>query len=152
MTTNYLAPFSGRLPALERNILKYRAIQMILVIFYCEHLKRNIKSIAENHLRSRNRHETNVKPVRTDSRGQLSQRQSMDVLQEQRLINEAEASEIRDLLDFRNIIAHEVHTVVSDISADSLVRQANSLTEGYKYHAVDRLKYYIVSARKFLSI
>ena len=97
---------------------------MILVIFYCEHLKRKIKSIAENHRRSRNRQKTHVKPVRTGLRGQLSQRQSMVVLQELRLINEAEASEIRNLVDFRNTIAHEVHTVVSDIAGDSLAVNA----------------------------
>ena len=124
MTTHYLAPFSGRLPALERNILKYRAVQIILVIFYCKHLKRKIKSIAENHRRSRNRQKTHVKPVQTGLRRQLSQRQSMVVLQEQHLINETETSEIRSLVHFRNTIAHEVHTVVSDIVSNSLAVNA----------------------------
>ena len=143
MTIDYLAPFSGKIPALERNILKYRAVQMILIIFYCEHLKRKIRSVAENHLQSPNRRESDTKPVGTDLREQLSQRKSMAILQNLRLIDEAEASEIRDLIDFRNTIAHQVHKVVSDIASSSLVRQLESLTKGYNYHAADRLKYYI---------
>ena len=43
---DYLVPFSGRLPALERNILKCRALEMILAIFYCEHLKRKMQTLA----------------------------------------------------------------------------------------------------------
>lgn len=35
-------PLGSALPALEQNILKYRAMQMLLVMFYAEDLKREI--------------------------------------------------------------------------------------------------------------
>ena len=35
-------PLGSTLPALEQNILKYRAMQMLLVMFYAEELKREI--------------------------------------------------------------------------------------------------------------
>jgi len=33
----------AKLPALERNILKHRAMEMLLVMFYTEELKRDVK-------------------------------------------------------------------------------------------------------------
>jgi len=35
----YFHPDGRKLPALERNILKYRAFEMILMLFYAEDLK-----------------------------------------------------------------------------------------------------------------
>jgi hypothetical protein len=35
-------PLGSTLPALEQNILKYRAMEMLLVMFYAEELKREV--------------------------------------------------------------------------------------------------------------
>ena len=35
-------PLGSKLPALEQNILKYRAMEMLLVLFYAEELKRDV--------------------------------------------------------------------------------------------------------------
>lgn len=38
--SRYRHPEGSRLPALERNVLKYRAFEMMLTLYYAEELKR----------------------------------------------------------------------------------------------------------------
>ena len=140
---DYLAPFGGRLPALERNILKYRALEMILVIFYCEHLKREIQMVVDRNARSRNTTDIRGKRAGVRTSGGLNGKQVMRLLQEWQLINEEEAREIRELVDFRNVIAHEVQSAVSDVGGSGFVRELNRFDSSrprYTYGAVDRLK------------
>ena len=42
--TMYRYPWRGRVRALEKNIIKFRAIQSVLAIYYAEKLKRDIIS------------------------------------------------------------------------------------------------------------
>ena len=41
-------PRGRALPALERNILKYRALEMIIILFTAEHLKNLVVDAASN--------------------------------------------------------------------------------------------------------
>ena len=143
MTPDYIAVFSGRLPALERNILKYRALQMILVMFYCEHLKRKMQAVAQTNAKFRRILTPNAKTSGRSEGKRLSQKESMKFLQELKFIHKSEESEIIELIDFRNMIAHEIHKVVSDVAGNSLARQFSIEDEAYRYDAVARLKYYI---------
>ena len=140
---DYLLPFGGRLPALERSILKYRALEMILAIFYCEHLKRKMKKVVDSNAGFRK--STNIRGKKAGQRrtGGMTGKRVMRLLQEWRLINEDEAEAIRELVDFRNVIAHEVQSAVSDVGGSGFVRELNRLDGSrprYTYGAVDRLK------------
>ena len=94
-TLDYLAPFSGRLPALERNILKYRALEMILIIFYCDHLKRKIQMVADRNVGLRNTINTSGKRTRERTDQGVTGKRSMRVLQELQLIDKEEGLPIR---------------------------------------------------------
>jgi hypothetical protein len=39
---HFLDPFGSHLPALERTVLRMRAIEMVLILFYAEELKRDV--------------------------------------------------------------------------------------------------------------
>ena len=143
---DYLAPLSGRLPALERNILKYRALEMILTIFYCDHLKRKIQVTAQNNARFQNT--TDIRGKRTGQRAGegMTGKRAMGLLQEWQLIDKEEAMEIRELVDFRNVIAHQVQKMVSDVGGGAFVRELGRLDSHeprYLYGAADRLKHFI---------
>ena len=143
---DYHAPLSGRLPALERNILKYRALEMILIVFYCDHLKRKIQTVAHRNARFRNSINANPKPAGKQTTPRITTKRSMCVLQDLKLIDEVEATEIRSLIDFRNTIAHEVQKVVSDVGGGAFVRELYRLDihePRYAYGTVDRLKHFI---------
>ena len=142
---DYVAPLSGRLPALERNILKYRALEMMLVLFYCDHLKRKIRTVTDRNVQFGNRLKENKKKTGRQIGAGMSGKESMRVLREMELINEAEAAEIRKLVDFRNVIAHQVQKVVSDVAGGAFVREfreADSHEPGYIYGAGDRLRHF----------
>ena len=89
---DYVAPLSGRLPALERNILKYRALEMMLVLFYCDHLKRKIRTVTDRNVQFGNRLKENKKKTGRQIGAGMSGKESMRVLREMELINEAEAA------------------------------------------------------------
>jgi len=42
MTRSFTEPLGSKLPALEQNVLKLRAMNMMLVLFYAEDLKRTV--------------------------------------------------------------------------------------------------------------
>ena len=145
-TLDYLAPFGGRLPALERNILKYRALEMILIIFYCDHLKRKIQMVADRNVGLRKTINTSGKRTRERTVQGVTGKRSMRVLQELQLIDKEEGIEIRGLVDFRNVIAHQVQKVVSDVGGGAFVRELGRLDSHeprYIYGAVDRLRHFI---------
>ena len=145
-TLDYLAPLSGRLPALERNILKYRALEMILVIFYCDHLKRKIRTVTDRNVQFENRFKEIRKNTGRQTGADMTGKDSMRVLREMELIDEDEAAEIRKLIDFRNVIAHQVQKVVSDVGGTAFVREIGKVDNHeprYIYGTVDRLKYFV---------
>ena len=70
----------------------------------------------------------------------------MRVLQELQLIDKEEGIEIRGLVDYRNVIAHQVQKVVSDVGGGAFVRELGGLDSHeprYIYGAVDRLRHFI---------
>ena len=140
---DYLLPFGGRLLALERNILKYRALEMILAIFYCEHLKRKMQRVVDSNAGFRKTTNIGGKKAGHRTNGAMTGKRVMRLLQEWQLINEGEAKAIRELVDFRNVIAHEVQSAVSDVGGSRFVRELNRLDSSrpkYSHGAVERLK------------
>lgn len=142
----YIGPFGSRLPALEQNILKRRAMEMVLILFHAEDLKRAI-----------------IDPVKTSGNlmANLQQDPSLNVLPEgtknemrkatQRLIRDGiidqdEAKEIRSLIDYRNVIAHEIQNLTIDLSNDRYVRQTlpyrSKQEQRYSPKALERLKHF----------
>ncbi len=137
-------PLGSALPALEQNVLKYRAMEMILVMFYAEELKREVLDRIQTSDRwlakmKKGHVERAPKGVKNPVEKALS------ALVMDGAINSAEKKEIVELIDYRNVVAHQMHNVLGDLSP---IRYARSLamfgsgTSKYNYKAVERLQHY----------
>lgn len=142
----YSGPFGNRLPALEQNILKRRAMEMALILFHAEDLRRAI-----------------IGPVRSSGHlmAQLKGDPSLDILPQgtkdefkkaaQKLvkdgvISQEEAKEIRSLIDYRNVVAHDIQHLTLDLSNDRYVRETLPYRpkneKRYDAKALQRLKHF----------
>ena len=98
----YRDPWRGRVRALEKNIIKFRAIQSVLAIYYAEKLKRDIISAVRCNV---------VRDKRPISIGEAAK-----AWVEKGVITREESNEIRSLIDYRNNLAHEFHKMNADLS------------------------------------
>lgn len=123
-------PEGRQLPALERNILKYRAFEMVLTLFYSEGLKRQIVSA----VRSRDR---------LAQSGNVKIQRATEVLVAEGILTKEEREEIGKLIEVRNQIAHNVQNLTSDISRSAYVRSHSEFSgQEYDYGSLKRLKYF----------
>ncbi len=134
-------PSGKRLPALEKNILKYRAFEMMLVIYYVEHLKKFVSGSIEL---------INELAVR-DNIGRTVKKRMDDFLLEEGILSAQQVKELRTLLStYRNEIAHDIHNLTYDIALRpdiELLKEHRGII--YDYSALQKLKEYkkLVSER-----
>lgn len=138
---HFLDPFGSHLPALERTVLRVRAIEMILILFYAEELKRSVLDC-----------------IRTTDRLRKAQRipdgtrkpvdKALDILVADRAISSIEKKEIVELIDYRNAVGHEIHTLFADLSSERVARNftkyalSNQKHRHYRSDALARLKHF----------
>ena len=137
---SYIELLSGKLPALERNILKYRAFQITLVIFYCDHLKRRIRSIVATQSRFEKILGGKQQNDARHANRERNWKRSLTTLREWGILSKEETHEIVELIDYRNIIAHEVHRLVGDIGSKSSMFRIGDYLKDFRYDAVERLR------------
>lgn len=138
-------PHRGRLRALERNILKYRGTQMLLVLFYVEELKRDILGCvrATDHMRGAIGFSKGPQRAPEGSKG--AWKKALDALEGDGLLTTDERAEVDQLVGLRNTIAHELHNLVADLSSDTAAQDFvmfSSRRKRYDYDAVERLRHY----------
>lgn len=110
----------SRLPALERNILKYRALEMILILFHIE----NLKAFVLDSIRATDQ-------LRDESKRRIPERakniygKAWAILVTDGIISEAEKTEIERLVNYRNDIAHRIYELTYDLGR-------GSFTEDYR--------------------
>lgn len=103
-------PRGSRYTALEKNVLKYRAFEMVLILHHVQHLRLFV-----------------VDSIRTTDRMSRGQRRLPDgvsrpdkeawrILVNDGILTAAESREIQDLIDYRNIVAHEAEKVTVNVS------------------------------------
>ena len=119
-----------RLPALEKNILVYRALEMTLFLFYAEDTRRYLIDLG--------RHLIPKKAARELKGGKLL-RVIFDSLVSEGSISHAESKELQGLLEHRNTIAHEIHLLTGDIDVPG---------RGYQFRGLSRVKYDYTALRK----
>jgi hypothetical protein len=130
-------PDGSRLPALERNILKYRAFEMVLMLYYAEEMKRFVIGIIESSDSLRN----DESKRRVPSGTQLNFKKAMDILFKEGVVSDAERTEIRQLVDFRNDIAHQTPQLTFDISRSTFIRETRRFMEArYKHDGLKRIR------------
>lgn len=128
----------SRLPALERNILKYRAFEMMLALYYAEELKRFLVSTVEATDRWQSKLEK-----RSPRSKKVNHSIAADFLFKEGCLSPEERAELKQLVDFRNQIAHELHMLTFDLGRSTFVRQMLRLEKPrYDYKLLDRLKFY----------
>ena len=95
---------------LEADILKLRAFEMVLILFYMEDLKSFIVESIET-TRKINGTDTSLPKIKMDAARKL--------LVAEGCISQAESDEILRLVDYRNTIGHQIHALTCDIGAYS---------------------------------
>jgi hypothetical protein len=119
-------PYGARQPALEQNLVKHRAYQMLLAIFYAEELKREV---------------LRLRYFPPGTKKLLDK--SLQHLVDDQAITTAEKVEIVGLIDHRNDIAHEMHNLFVDLSPKAFTRGVAAYVPQHKHDAVARLRYYL---------
>jgi hypothetical protein len=178
--SRYDDPRGGRASALERNILRYRATEAAVYLFYVEEVcdfmltdvhraairqpgeeiweppeGRRLQRVFADLLWDA---ETEQKLLAADAKALrqvfASERQQGKKLKVAfayavtiGMFTEAEAAELKALLDYRNHIAHRIHLLMSDISRDYwaidyVAYAARHSAPTYKGDALDRLRSY----------
>lgn len=141
-----------RLPALERNVLKYRALEMVMVLFRSEELKRFVLNTIQTTDRSRKRFDTTTKE-RIPLDAAKVYKKAWAALVADEILTQSESNEVQSLIDYRNTIAHRVQSLTGDISGGQLARDFRKLWGvRYDYNALKKLKHYHAKIeRGFLS-
>jgi hypothetical protein len=122
-----------RLPALEKNILVYRALQMALFLFYAEDLRRFIVETLEPVVKRHSK--------AAELKGAKLLKKIFAMLVSDKVISLEESNELQQLLAHRNTIAHEIHMLTGDIQAPGLPYGfRESLRLRYDYSALNRMK------------
>jgi len=136
----------GRTPARwETDLLKLRAFEMVLVLFYMEDLKKLILAAIEfiDKLNGVNRLD-NGEPKTKEPKESKKIKLARAVLVSEGVINQAESEELRSLLDYRNTIGHEIHKLTVDVGAYSGLTRRDSKSlkpiPTYDYSAAKRAK------------
>lgn len=143
---HYLDPLGSRLPALESNMVRLRSLQMLLVLFYAEQLKRTVLNLIQGSDQFRARLSDDVtERFPKGAKGQL--KKCLQALVDDGAISGDEKEEIRRLIDYRNVIGHDIQELVGDLSTARSIRHAFDLMRDdfteYDYEAVDRLRHYL---------
>lgn len=139
-----------RIPALEKNILIYRAIEMVQFLFYAEDLREQLVSSVGRSINEQ---------ISPPLKGSKLMAKIFKRIEDEQLITEAESTEIQNLLDHRNAIAHDIQKLTGDIELPRRnYRFSKYLKIKYDYDALDRLKHWHkalelrLSAHYFLSV
>ncbi len=117
-----------KLLALEKNILKYRALQIVLLLHQVE----SLKSFVLGSIRATDKE-------RLPSGTKKLFPKVWAKLVKEDIITEEESKDIQQIIDIRNQIGHSIHSLVLDISARQFIMSKNDV---YDYYALERFEKY----------
>ena len=124
-----------KLRALEKNILKYRALQMVLLLHQVESLKNFVIGSIKSSDRSRAGRQ---KPKLPNGEKKVAKK-AWEILVEEAIITQEESLDIQKIIDIRNQIGHSIHDLVTDISAPWYKSSEDPV---YDYFALERFEVY----------
>lgn len=141
----YTDPLGSRLPALERNMLTLRAIQIMLVLFHVEEIKRKAVDLIQTTETLRARFSKGqVVEQRVPKGARNATEKALRALVDDGAITASDKDEIVGLIDYRNAIGHRVHNLVADLSSERLAREVGMFAperlRPFDYEAVDNLR------------
>jgi hypothetical protein len=145
MHRRYDNPRGRRLRALEQNVLRYRAMDMILALFRAERLRTTIISCVTDRSGLMKKLDVAGQSNRLGPGTKNPLQKALGILVKDGVFTEAERREIESLVDYRNDIAHRLENLVGDIGATSLSRdflkfRQSKTGRAYDYRAVEKLE------------
>jgi hypothetical protein len=148
---HFTEPLRGRLPELERCLIRHRALQMILIIYHAEELKRDVIGSVDAQRRWRKllSDDEASEPNEEMKEGKKLKRAFAHLVQDG-VLTASEKQHMVKLIDRRNSIAHHLDQVMADLSTDRLVRDWFAYTpdrQDHDYEALGQLR----AARRLLS-
>ena len=125
------------LRALEKNILKYRALQMVLLLHQVE----SLRTFIIGSIRSTDRLAVSLKTGvdRLPGGVKKTMEKALALLVHEGILTEKESEDLQSIIKLRNQVAHTIHELVADISVPRLLGQHDPV---YDYYAVDRFERY----------
>jgi hypothetical protein len=121
-----------RLPAFEKNILIYRALQMALFLFYAEDIKRQLIGSVGRCV---------AKETKKSLKGGKLLKAIFQRLVSERTLTKAESTELQELIEHRNQIAHHIHRLTGDIEIPGSKHNFQRYIKlHYDYDALKRVK------------
>jgi hypothetical protein len=127
-----------KLPALEKNILKYRALEMTIILFHAESLKRFIIASIRATDKLSNRKNSRIPEGTKDVL-----QKAFDIMINENILTQNESDELQSLIDYRNDIAHRIHLLTCDINhPEKHQDHLNHLEVKYNYDALGKFEYY----------
>lgn len=128
---------------LEANVLKLRALEMVLMLFYIEDLRRFILGSID--ATERSRQARSGQPANAAVKPGKRMDLARELLVSKGVLTQAESDELFGLIDFRNLIGHQVQELVVAVGPNAHLgaRSANGLRVGDRYDnkAVQRVIY-----------
>lgn len=127
-------PHGKRPTTLECDILKVRALEMILILFYMEDLKTFILDSIRNTNSLLNDGESEPKKEKV-GKGKLFDNARLKLVSEG-IISKEESETLKELIDYRNDIGHRIYMLTSDVGAYSNL----GITPRYDYTAAKKAR------------
>lgn len=125
------------LRALEKNILKYRALQMILLL----HEMESLRTFIIGSIRSTDNIFGAMKgiPKELPEGAKRPLQKALNLLVSKGILSNEESEDIQEINEIRNTIGHSIHNLVNDITCpDTRLMECKE----YDYHALTRLEAY----------
>lgn len=134
---HYTDPMGARAPALERCFIRHRALEMLLIIFHAEELKRDVMAGVAAQQRWRDEPPAEAgEPAREGKR----QKRAFDYLVKDGVLTDGERRHMIELIDRRNGIAHHLDQVTADLTVDPWAREWADYMPERRTHDYDALK------------
>ena len=134
-------PKGKKLPALEQNILKYRAFEMVIILFHIEELK----SFSLNAIRATDkiRYPNDETRHRLPPETKKLYEKMWALLVSDGVLTQEESDDLQGIIDYRNQIAHSIQNLTFDISNEAISEDYVQF-QGvkYDYEALNRLEVY----------
>lgn len=147
---HYTDPMGSRAPELERCLIRHRALQMMLILYYAEELKRDVINGIAAQMRWRGHSAMQPADGEGPSQEGKKQKRAFDQLVQDGVLTDDERKHMVSLIGRRNSIAHHLDYVTADLTTDRTVRGWLDYypdRQTHDYEALDQLR----AARTLLS-
>lgn len=112
-------PRGSRISALEKNELKRRALEMVMILFYVEDLKKFVVSS----IKSTDRFSGRISAERLPHGTKKLYQKAWEILVDECVITQGESSEIQKIINYRNTIAHKTQELTGEIGRYPSIRK-----------------------------